>query len=479
MNYIEQIKKSIKDIIGFLPNEFSIDGKYYQTNVDGNTYYIATDKQYPYVVRYGCHEKGISKKCPHVDYNELPEFQKKHYDDALARMRAICRSAKRGDIELETHGDYSVSVVDDEEELQYVKQKPLPSPFFKPGELLSDIKSVICKHVDLNSHAAVAFTLWVAFTWFVREFYISPILIISTNDEHPENKSTAFSLLSRLSENTVRVSAISPSIFLRTLDRERPTTLLYDDPLIIKNRGMLNLIANSYNQNDAVILHGGSDGDKVIHTFGAKALASSDGLPSTIKIQGISIDLTQQSNGIRCERLTSETLTSLSSLKEKLDYFSNIYRDEIRETKPEMPICLKNSALDNWEPLFKIAMIAGDNWLNMANLAAKQLSDIDDKTVLIREQLLFDVKNIVNDRISDYIRTKTLISRLCDKSDRSWAIYNRGDKITAAQLARLMKPFGIKSKLLRIKGIEKPVKRGYLKSKIVKAYARYIECTAA
>jgi hypothetical protein len=277
-----------------------------------------------------------------------------------------------------------------------------------------------------------------------------------------------FSLLLKLSYQAVKVSAISKPLFFNR-------TLLFDDPTVIKNRNMLNKIINSYRCDEAQIMTAECKGEL---TAGAKALASYGSLPNSIKCHGIVLDLTQRNSSNRAARLTYLDIPPLLELK---DYISRITKGlnvAVRNEKPVMPDCLSNSEQDNWEPLFKIAMIAGGDWPDKVTQAATLLSAVKNQEGHIRGLLLSDIHEIVHARKSDRIRTFTLISRLCEKNGELWGKYDRGGEISSVQLAELLKPFGVKSKLMRFNDLEKPVKHGYLKSRIVNAYQLYAQTTA-
>jgi putative DNA primase/helicase len=352
--------------------------------------------------------------------------------------------------------------------------KELSSPYADIGEPLEQIKREICKYVDLDPLAAVVVTLWIVFTHIVGRFIILPLLIIRADDEHHDNMSMLFALLLRLSLAVEKVSAMSRQYLMQDKNRTAIITLLFDDPTIIKNRDIYNLLINSYRADEAYIRTEDNDNTRK-HLFGARALASYGGLPYAIRCRGIVLDLTQRNNSHRAARLTSGGTKRLIKLREDIYRSSQSVAAVVRDAKPEMPNWLSNSEQDNWEPLFKIAMVAGGDWLEKVTQAAALLSTVQDQDGKVNGLLLADMHEVVNARKSDRIRTLTLINRLCEKNAELWGRYNRGAEITPSQIADLMRPFGLKSKVLRFEGLEQPVKHGYLKSKIVNAYHHHME----
>jgi len=64
-----------------------------------------------------------------------------------------------------------------------------------------------------------------------------------------------------------------------------------------------------------------------------------------------------------------------------------------------------------------------------------------------------------------------LVKALKEKSERPWCDWNRGKGLTQNGLARLLKPFGVKSKNMRI---DENLKKGYELDNLKDAFKRYI-----
>jgi hypothetical protein len=67
-------------------------------------------------------------------------------------------------------------------------------------------------------------------------------------------------------------------------------------------------------------------------------------------------------------------------------------------------------------------------------------------------RLLKDLARIVKSKTEPAVRTQELITSLCAKSD-NWVSYNKGSNITPAQVSRLLKPYGIQSQSMWVKGV--------------------------
>ncbi len=473
-NILDELNEKFKKLKIPMPEITAIDNKYHASKIDGSTYWYAVDRYWPAVALCGCLDTDKTYRCSTLDYDSLPDFQKANYDDALARIKSLRKVGHAAVKEDPAYADPSVlnyEYVLDLEGCPEPESKP-PYPDADLGIPLERTTREICKYVDLDPLAAVVLSLWIFFTYMSNQFFTRPILVVSADDEHHDNMSMLFSLLLRFSHQAEKVSAMSRQYLMRDDSRTSISTLLFDDPMIIKNRDMYNFLINSYRHHEAYMRTGR---DSKSCNYGAKALASYGGLPYAIKCRSIVLDLTQRNSSHRAARFTNDYLNTISELRDIIWHYAKLLHAVVRDAEPVMPNWLSNSEQDNWEPFFKIAMVAGGDWLEKVTQAAALLSTVQDQGGKVNGLLLADMYEIVNAIGSDRIRTVTLINGLCEKNAELWGRFDRGGKISATQIADLMRPFGLKSQLMRFEGLEQPIKRGFLKSKIVNAYKRHVE----
>lgn len=88
----------------------------------------------------------------------------------------------------------------------------------------------------------------------------------------------------------------------------------------------------------------------------------------------------------------------------------------------------------------------------------------------MRVQLLADLQDIFGG--DNHASTETLLSKLNAMSDRPWPESSRGKPLTARGLARLLKPFGILSKTVRLSSTD--TVKGYERKDFLDAFARYL-----
>jgi hypothetical protein len=144
----------------------------------------------------------------------------------------------------------------------------------------------------------------------------------------------------------------------------------------------------------------------------------------------------------------------------------------IQDSDPEVPDALDDREADNWRPLLAIATAAGGNWPTLAVEAAKQFSGampLDDDTLGV--QMLQDLRAAFAK--DDRLATSEALRRLHAMDERPWAKYGRrGDPLSARDLARLLKPFGIEPRTVKWPG--EVTAKGYMREWFEDAWARYL-----
>lgn len=133
---------------------------------------------------------------------------------------------------------------------------------------------------------------------------------------------------------------------------------------------------------------------------------------------------------------------------------------------------LNDRARDNWELLIAIADIAGGEWSERARAACQELSNIDIEQESDGILLLYDIRTIFSDKEVDKIFTEDLKKVLVTMDDRPWTEYISSWSITPRQIAKLLKPFGIRPKQMRIGATSK---KGYELAWFADAFARYLD----
>jgi hypothetical protein len=159
-----------------------------------------------------------------------------------------------------------------------------------------------------------------------------------------------------------------------------------------------------------------------------------------------------------------------NSLRDQLHGWVRGNLKALQDAEPAMPV--EDRAADTWEPLFAIAELAGGDWPERARKACLALTGEDPDDGRIGTQLLADLKAIWG-ADEEHLFSTTIIERLCEIEEAPWSEWGRERKpITQRGLAELLRPYRVKPKTVRERGVEK-TSRGYSRSELADPWTRY------
>ena len=151
----------------------------------------------------------------------------------------------------------------------------------------------------------------------------------------------------------------------------------------------------------------------------------------------------------------------------------------LRQQDPAIPEQLNDRAGDNWSPLLAIANEIGGEWPERACKAAIAISGTHEwNNDSVGIQLLIDIRAVFEENKNNNVKSQDLCMRLAAMEERSWATWNRGHSISAAQVARMLRQFEIRSHDLWIqdRGQKRCVK-GYRRQDFEDTFSRYLPIT--
>jgi len=352
-----------------------------------------------------------------------------------------------------------------------------PAPWPEPVEaaaLLDELEAVFLRFVVLPDGAAAALALWTLHTFAHESAAVSPLLGI-TSPEKRCGKTTLLSLLTRLTLRALPASNITPAALFRTVERYRPTLIIDEADTFLREREELRGILNSGHTRETafVVRTAGDDHEpRRFSTWSPKAIALIGRLPSTLEDRAIPIPMKRKARGEQVERLRLDRIAeSVADLRSQAARWAQDRAEGLQRTDPEIPDGLHDRAADNWRPLLAIADDAGDAWPAKARDAAVQLSGTGDGDASIRVQLLGDLRAALANAPEGRLFTADLLDLLVADESRPWGEWRRGKPLSAHGLGRLLNPFGIRSRKIRI-GDE--TRQGYRAEDLAEAFERYL-----
>jgi putative DNA primase/helicase len=159
----------------------------------------------------------------------------------------------------------------------------------------------------------------------------------------------------------------------------------------------------------------------------------------------------------RCARFALDNLKTLAS------------------AKPVMPPELNDRAADNWEPLLAIAEACG--FASEACKAAIELSGVDDDetdAIVLLADLRATFERSRRDGETVSMSSTAIAAALAGMEDRKWPEFKGGKPITPAQIAALLKPFGIQPRKVQSNDGAKRQVQGYRFDQFDWTFKRYL-----
>ena len=357
--------------------------------------------------------------------------------------------------------------------------------------VLDSICDFLRRYVVFSSVSQpVVIALWVAHTWTLDSWDCTPYLHINSPEKR-SGKTRLLDLLELLVKEVWRAISPSESVLYRKIQNDQPTLLLDEvDTIFLGNkderkeplRALLNAGFERKAKVPRCVGQGSSYRVQEFAVFCAKAFAGIGKLPDTIRDRSISIRLNRRSSEEKIERFRQRDAENAARvIREHLARWAQEPgQDEtLRGARPEIPNELDDRQGDICEPLLAIADAAGGDWPqhcreSLITLCSTETNDDDSPGV----NLLSAIRDVFKAANSDRLSTQHLLEHLiAQESDAPWAdwwersLKDGNTRGPAAKLARLMKPFGIRARVIRLPDGSTP--RGYLRQDFEEAWKRY------
>lgn len=337
--------------------------------------------------------------------------------------------------------------------------------------LLDELTERVRLHVSLPYGAAEIIALWIIHSHAHDAADVSPILAITSPT--PEcGKTTTLTVLQGTVRKPLQTANITAAALFRGIEKWKPTLLIDECDTFLKGSDELRGVLDSGHVRSSaqIIRTVGDDYEpRVFHTWAPKAIALIGRLPPTLASRSIHVELKRLARGEKVEPLRLDRLDILRPLQEKAARWASDHLDSLKAHDPDIPAGLYGRAADNWRTLLAIADVAGGSWPEKAREVALSTNATQSEQtagVLLLEDLrqLFGVK--------DRLKTDDILAALNAMDDRPWPEWSRGREMTAPKLSKLLQPFGIKSRTIKLP--DGLTAKGYRLQDCADAFSRYL-----
>lgn len=357
-------------------------------------------------------------------------------------------------------------------------------PAYEPvdgAELADRLAHLFRRFAVLPDHGEIVLTLWTLFTYCLDLFQIAPRLDLSSPEKRC-GKTVTLGLLKQLTFRAVLASNISPAAIFRVIAAHKPTLLIDEmDTFVEANEELRGILNSGHTRDAATIIR--CDGDdhepKQFSTWAAYAFAHIGGIPDTLEDRSICLLMRRKLPGetVASLRQTGPAAVALQAefgaLVRQIRRWVEDHKAKITLANPSPIAGLGDRALDNWMPLLSIAEVLGGAWPERARKAALELSGqaaTDNESIKV--ELLRDIHAVYHDNNLGRLSSAELCNLLVMLEERPWGTWKHGKPMTPVQLSRLLKPFAVTLRTIRLEG--QGTAKGYHLEDFADAFERYI-----
>ncbi len=339
--------------------------------------------------------------------------------------------------------------------------------------LLNNIEGFISQRAILPPGASAAITLWCLAAYNINQFRIFPKLTIYS-PEMRCGKSITLDLIETFAPKAIITSNTSTASIFRLIDECQPTLIIDEADTFVagESNSMTGIINSGHAKNRAFVNRCVGETFKVkrFSTWSPMVLASIGDLQPTIMDRSIAIKIRRKSKHETVKRIQPNLFEKAKPSRRQLLKWSLDNANAISMNPVEPPDLGNSRAVDNWLPLFTIASMANNDWLEKCEKAYRLFNknNIDPEATTL---LLQDIQDIFQTIGVNKISSEDLVNRLTGMLDHPWCEYKNGGPITQNGLARMLKPYEIKPKGIRLNDT---VIRGYNLNQFADTFNRYL-----
>ena len=345
------------------------------------------------------------------------------------------------------------------------------------AELLSETAMTFRRHLIISEPQADVLAAWCVHTWVYERFQHTPRLAIISPQKRC-GKSTLIDLLKAFCRSPLKADSASEAAIFRSIEKHGPLTLLLDeaDSFLPQHPGLRNVINSGYEASGATLraVKVKDDHDpQAFKTFCPAALASIGELPETIADRAIPIRLRRKTDDESVKKVRhhrkehGELAARIAEWAAAVDLSAHL--------EPDVPDDFNDRQADISVPLLAIADEAGGEWPERARSALAELFQRNEAEST-EAKLLTDLRTLFDQAAADRLASADICESLAKMEERPWSDMGHGRAITAAQIARLLEPFGISPGNMRD---GEKVLKGYQRSDFTEAWRRYLPVAEA
>ncbi len=349
-----------------------------------------------------------------------------------------------------------------EEDREFGRVEPWPEPV-DLDELLDEVVSAMSQHVYCDANMLRRDALWIVANWLSDHPALDafPLLLITAPDKGC-GKTVYLELIGELVRKPIFAGNITGAALFRVIDaREGPTVLIDEwDSLGQKSKDMMtNLVNNGYRRKSAWAYRSASkDGTASreldrFRIWGPKVLCGIGSATPTIMSRSHVTKLERKPRNQVLQAVSAGNRASFGIFVRKLARAAADFHDDFGDALEQVRTTDKvgNRGGDNWLPLRAVGLLAGERWAAIADRLAAMFATQSEDDLSAGAELFRDMGRVFDAVGKTRLTTEHIIRELKTDAENRWANYNGyGKPITDRQLAKILRPYGVRSRTVAI-----------------------------
>jgi hypothetical protein len=323
------------------------------------------------------------------------------------------------------------------------------------GGLIGEVRTWFGNYIKVIDESDLdVLALWAIHTWVCEETYTTPRLLIDS-PVPGSGKTTLLEHLGKLSRRPAQMASINSSAMLARITANEIRTLLIDEAdrnLNPKKPGVEDLIAilnSGYKRGGTRPTLVQSKNDWVVQempTFSPVAIAGNTPLlPDDTRSRCIVVRLLPDIAGLVQPSDWEFLDEPAAELAQRIEQVTEEHRGAIRVSRPELPPGCVNRLKERWNPLKRIAAVAGAQWSERVDQlilrdieSARQQSENGDLQLSVNLQLAKDLFAVFGAE-PGFIPTVQLVTKLIRHNPDQWSISSfYGKDLTPQRFGRIL-----------------------------------------
>lgn len=342
-----------------------------------------------------------------------------------------------------------------------------------PQEPATQMVELIKRHCVITDLEIDAMVLWILASYAMNDFRVFPKLALISPEKRC-GKTTTMEVVGSMAKDGLIVSNMSAATIYRLAEQVQYTLLIDETDTFLKNGDaeINGLINSSHTKSAAKVTRcvGDSHEPRVFSTWMPMVLASIGVLADTLMDRSITINLRRKKSHEHTTRLPADLHELNEPLRQSISAWVEGNRASIRSQCVEVPDVGNDRAGDNWEPLFVVAALLGEDWPSRCERAFRELTVVEEPE--LQTMLLRDIRQYFATSGSSRVTSKELCEALNSDEEGPWrTCSNNGKPITPNLVGKLLRPYGVKPKTMRVGN---STLRGYEKAQLEDAFERYL-----